>query len=40
MKPVSIQDIPDDDLNEWGYPKSDKWAFAGFKKEMTWWVKA
>jgi hypothetical protein len=40
MKVISIQDIPDDDLNEWGYPDSSKWSFAGYTKKTTWWVKA
>ena len=31
-KRYKIEDIPLNELNEWGYPKSDLWEFAGFTK--------
>tara|TARA_R100000458_G_C8093654_1_gene123291 strand:- start:82 stop:246 length:165 start_codon:yes stop_codon:yes gene_type:complete len=30
MKRVPLDEIPEKDLNEWGYPDSSKWAFAGY----------
>jgi len=26
------EDIPSNELNEWGYPKGDLWKFVGFTK--------
>ena len=31
---LTIQDIKEEDLNQWGYPSSDKYRFIGFNKAL------
>lgn len=36
-KTIRNDKVKTEDLNEWGYPDSSKYSFAGFKKGFAYW---
>lgn len=37
MTTKKTEQIPNKDMNEWGYPSPNKWAFVGMKDGVARW---